>query len=309
MNALQVHITAGPQAGARLQLSQSPVSFGRSPDNTLVIDLPVVSRQHGELVFEDGQWVLVNRSANGTRLNRKRITKKPRPIADGASVVIGDEEVFRIYLTEAAAQAVPEATQEDQPQQPSQAPGAGLKGRSRLWLFAAIWFGLMIGLFVVLFAFFGDDGKDNTGPSNRIVLYANAEEVRDILKREPEREGYVASHYESHLANARDAYDSNPRDLYEAYDSYRRAMRVMPEEQDNLIGEDLQRYNDVEEELAELIYEQYDRAYRAERAKQFQRAVDILDDLRDDFPAPPRESEIARAILDLREKAQRSIPQ
>jgi len=308
LNALQVHITQGPQAGTRLQVSQSPVTFGRSPDNTLVLDLPLVSRNHGELHFVDGQWVLHNLSQNGTRIDRKRVTKKPRELTDGASIIIGDEEIFRVYLTNQAIDdgnptpaAVPEG---DDPQQPTHIPGSGLKGRSRLWLFASIWFGAMICVFALLFTFFG--GKDDTDPepTNAIVFYENPDEILDLLKVMPPRMEHIPSKYDGNIDSARAAYESNPRDNYGCYEHYRIAMLHMPDAQDYLIGEDMNRYTEVARDLSVLIDEYYGRAYVLWKSGQNVEAVRHLDELRRLFAQTPGpNAPVATAIIRLRQRA------
>ncbi len=65
-------ITAGPTAGEIVRINRSPAPFGRDADNALVIDMPTVSRVHGELRLEDDRWVIANLSANGTVLEPPR---------------------------------------------------------------------------------------------------------------------------------------------------------------------------------------------------------------------------------------------
>jgi len=94
--ALQVEFLTGPNAGRKLMLRDACVTFGRSAERTLPIDLPFVSRQHGEFTFDRGQWLLVNHSNNGTLLNGQPVTHKPRPIKGPSTVTIGEDDVFRV---------------------------------------------------------------------------------------------------------------------------------------------------------------------------------------------------------------------
>ena len=98
MSQLEVAITAGPTRGQRVRVLQSPAAFGRDPGNPLVIDLPTVSRVHGELHRDGDDWTLHNLSPNGTRVNGKRVTTKPRTLHHGDSIVVGDEEVMTVTL-------------------------------------------------------------------------------------------------------------------------------------------------------------------------------------------------------------------
>src|SRR5579859_4884971 len=53
-----------------------PVSFGRSPENTIVLNSNEVSRRHAILKAQDGGMLLEDlRSTNGTYVNQDRITQ------------------------------------------------------------------------------------------------------------------------------------------------------------------------------------------------------------------------------------------
>jgi len=312
---LQVHITSGPQAGTRLQLTQTPVSFGRSPENTLVLDVNTVSRNHGELRFEeDGQWWLVNLSQNGTRVGRKRVTKKPRALADGDAISIGDEEVFRAYYagdSAAAGDPAPDTdTQGDaatQAQPASAAPGTGAGSRSKLWLFLGIWFALCIGLFI-LFATTCDKTDPGEGtPTQRVQRFETVEEVHKVLRRDVERvtpDDYV---YTENVKQARDAYrTSEPRYYYDAYYHYREATRHLPAGQD-LPAEDRQRYEAILDDLAELIHERFEHALGLHSTRDHEQALREIDDLRQYYRSSPGDNELVDSILALRERVTQAL--
>ncbi|MEM9416093.1 MAG: FHA domain-containing protein [Planctomycetota bacterium] len=310
MIALHIHITAGPQAGTRLQLTQSPASFGRAPENTLVLDLSTVSRNHGEIRFEDGQWWLINLSQNGTKVGRKRVTKKPRALADGASIVIGDEEVFRIqYAGEAPAPAAASAAPQtqgphdaqDTPQPEQPAPGTGARGRSKLWLLLIIWFGLVLGVFAVLFAVV-DNGSDDDAPStrNQIVQFESAADVRQILKQPVERGTVNDYRHDENINNARKHFNRQPRTryLYDAYRYYRLAIRHLPSNQD-LGPEDQQRYDQVLDELSELVFSRYEEARILHLQGASEDALAEIDLLIEYFPGRNREDAAEQKMYDM----------
>ena len=295
MSTLQVHITAGAQAGARLQLNQSPITFGRSPECTLILDVPVVSRQHGELMIdEEGQWVLVNHSANGTRVGRKKATKKPVPLTDGASITIGDTEVFRVHLTQetADAAAAQQDYEEDNADQPAQhAPGAGAKGKSKLWIGIGVWVAVCIGLMIFLATLSGNDNKpSNTGggiyyPGQEIDDMDGEEAgltaIRRMLAEDPEYQDPNASRYSDHLDKAGRAADQGMDELYTAYRHYQQAIsysqdRDRPFENQN----DVLRYDRVIDELTQIIYIRYLEAWRLHDKGDYKRAASILEELR-----------------------------
>ena len=70
-----------PQPGA-------PFTIGRKPDNSLVLDNPMVSRYHAVMDFENGKWSLRNLSQNSvTQVNGNDVEK--RVLEDGDIVLVG----------------------------------------------------------------------------------------------------------------------------------------------------------------------------------------------------------------------------
>ncbi|RMD73344.1 MAG: FHA domain-containing protein, partial [Chloroflexi bacterium] len=89
----RVIAVSGPRAGHLFQLSDTPITIGRSPDNSIVIASQLASRRHAEIRREGGVYVLVDLgSSNGTLLNGKPVQRQI--LRTGDTFVIGDE-VFR----------------------------------------------------------------------------------------------------------------------------------------------------------------------------------------------------------------------
>ncbi|MEM6260240.1 MAG: FHA domain-containing protein [Planctomycetota bacterium] len=298
MNPLQIHITAGAQAGARLQLNQSPVTFGRSAECTLILDLPVASRLHGEIQYDEeaAQWVLVNHSSNGTRVGRKKATKKPVALTDGVSITIGDTEVFRIHLTPAAQEPQGPAFG-DQPEQPgTPAPGVGKKDRSKLWIGLGVWFALCLGA-MVFFATLGEDNNDNGSNNAAAGFYypgrefddMDAEEagilsIKRLLSEPPTYQDPNASRYSSHLDRANQSANQGESGLYDAYWNYKRAIaysdnRDQPFENQN----DVLRYDRILDQLAQVIYVRYIYAFQAYHERRYDEARSTLEKLRMEY--------------------------
>jgi pSer/pThr/pTyr-binding forkhead associated (FHA) protein len=84
---LVVHVPDGrPQV---IELSGSPVLFGRSPSCTVRLEDPYVSDDHARIYQSDGGWMVADlKSTNGTFLNRVKVTS-PAPIAAGDQLGIG----------------------------------------------------------------------------------------------------------------------------------------------------------------------------------------------------------------------------
>jgi pSer/pThr/pTyr-binding forkhead associated (FHA) protein len=84
---LVVHVPdARPQV---IELSGSPVLFGRSPSCTVRLEDPYVSDDHARIYQSDGSWMVADlKSTNGTFLNRVKVTS-PSQIAAGDQLGIG----------------------------------------------------------------------------------------------------------------------------------------------------------------------------------------------------------------------------
>lgn len=321
MSKLQIHILAGQQAGARLQLNQSPVIFGRSAECTLILDLPVVSRLHGELQLdEDGQWLLINHSSNGTRVGRKKATKKPIPLTDGAEIIIGDQEVFRVHLS---AEPVDQAAEvggvgEQAAGQETHARGAVIKGRSKLWIGLGVWFALCIGAMVFFATLRGGD-KGNTASATDAFYYPGREiedmvgdeagirAIRQLLAELLPFEAPNASRYSTYVDRADQATEQGLSGLYDAYKQYQLAMSYSDNRQQPLKEpQHVQRYDRILNELSVIIYERYIYAYRVYHDNDYQQARDVLDRLRMEYyNNDDAEDPLANHIKKLRNAAHR----
>ena len=69
-----VHIQ-GPLKGEIQELSKESIAIGRHPSNDVLFpkDLTIVSRNHAEIIREGNRFKLVDKSANGTFVNGKRV--------------------------------------------------------------------------------------------------------------------------------------------------------------------------------------------------------------------------------------------
>ena len=68
-------VTAGAHEGTMIELGATPITIGRSAENTLVLDDDYVSSRHARLYPHEGSWVVEDLgSTNGTYLDRTRLT-------------------------------------------------------------------------------------------------------------------------------------------------------------------------------------------------------------------------------------------
>jgi hypothetical protein len=82
-------ITAGARQGTSIELGASPISIGRLPENTVVLEDDYVSGRHARLYPHEGAWVVEDLgSTNGTYLDRTRLTV-PMVLPVGTPVRIG----------------------------------------------------------------------------------------------------------------------------------------------------------------------------------------------------------------------------
>ncbi|MGA5502829.1 FHA domain-containing protein [Streptomyces umbrinus] len=101
----------GPFAGQSAVLGSAPLRFGRKSDNDVVIVSVSASRLHTEIVTEDGEFVLYDRSKNGTFVNDRAVTR--HVLVPGDSIRIGDETF--LFETQEALETVMDLSQLDLP--------------------------------------------------------------------------------------------------------------------------------------------------------------------------------------------------
>jgi pSer/pThr/pTyr-binding forkhead associated (FHA) protein len=71
----KIVVVEGPLAGTEIPLVTDPITVGRAPDSTIVIDDDYASSRHARIYPADGAWIVEDLgSTNGTWLDRTRIT-------------------------------------------------------------------------------------------------------------------------------------------------------------------------------------------------------------------------------------------
>jgi hypothetical protein len=87
--ARTLQVTAGTREGTTIELGASPITIGRLPENTVVLEDDYVSGRHARLYPHEGAWVVEDLgSTNGTYLDRTRLTA-PMVLPVGTPVRIG----------------------------------------------------------------------------------------------------------------------------------------------------------------------------------------------------------------------------
>lgn len=82
-------VTSGHLSGTVIPLGTTPITIGRAPDSTLVVDDEYASARHARLFPHDGQWVAEDLgSTNGTWIGNTRLTA-PTVLQIGQSLRVG----------------------------------------------------------------------------------------------------------------------------------------------------------------------------------------------------------------------------
>lgn len=107
-------VTNGPQEGQTIPLLLKEISIGRAVSNAtweILIQDPSVSRPHARISQRGEQWYIVDLgSSNGTRLNKKPVSKEPVLLSDGDTMELGNAILlFRVGWVMPSEQAAKEA--------------------------------------------------------------------------------------------------------------------------------------------------------------------------------------------------------
>lgn len=298
MNPLQVQLFTGMAAGRRARFEQSPITFGRSPDNVLVIEDTAVSRLHGEIRFEAGQWQLYNHSGNGTKLNRKTVKDKPRPITDGDEVSVGKQLLFSIHVEAVEANAgdadkplVPAAG--PVPVNLSGRPGAQADGqnaevsskkRSKLFIAIGVYSALLLGLII----FLGTLGKKPVANGKEIPELSPAE-IASIIRAPKQAQPVDEGEYKRSMDDANRLFDR--RDIavgnrFRCYSAYQTAISFAGLGRDTFEEKDIdsqRRYFTVQDELVENVTTSYQLACAKLNRGDYEGAIYGLEDVQARF--------------------------
>lgn len=277
MNPIQLAIQTGSTAGTRLSFDQPRVRFGRGPDNDLVIDNPAVSREHGELVFDNGTWSLVNLSSNGTKVGSSTIHKQTK-LTGGEQVSVGGQPIFSVSIQAPAAETSSDDFFSDDEDKETDQKATSGKGRAKLWIGVAAYMVVMLVAGVLIYNVF-DSPKNNGSQVTSTPL--TKPQVEAAVKRDVEKANAPNTEtVQDALGRARTAYqarENNPVKLFEAYEQYRRAIAYSSS--DPLTPDDRLAYIQVMDELTETVWTKYDSAVTDLDANLYQSATTKFQNL------------------------------
>jgi len=276
MDSIQVQLMSGAGAGRRTTYADSPITFGRDVNNTVVVEDEFASRQHGEIRFENDQWVLANLSDNGTRLNRKLIKDKPAVIKSGDTISIGKTPVFNLTVLggmEAATSEVPEEIDDEQTQAAK---------KRKLWISIGVYLAVIIALGLFLKFNMGDKKKDVAKIPPMLTDDDIAEEIRGGLVLD---ESQIKAKQRAIAADKLYPHrHENLKTLYRAHHLYQEALAhskksVFDEPQTQL------NFQAVRDELIRAVKKKYKSAYTKlgqndyrSAAREFREIIEFYED-------------------------------
>ena len=315
MSLLEITINAGSAAGQRIRVNRSPARFGRDPENELVIDLPTVSRVHGELRYDNGTWLLVNRSPNGTTLNRRGVGRKPKAVADGDQIVVGDEAVMTVSLRADEGFAAPAASGAAGADEAASAgEGGGTSARTKLWLGIA---GFWAVIFTLAFIFIDTGEPEETGGIAEIPMLTD-EQIEQAVRGPLPTQEQIPRYAVQYFNQAESAYQMRGADsvnLFRAYHAYKTALSYafgddFTDPRDDWGGkppEELalaqKRMFELEQELIETLQRLYKDAYGKLQDRRFREAFDAFGRVMEHYAVP--QNEVYRNAVRQRDVARR----
>lgn len=89
--ALELELISEPSPGTRIPLfSKERITIGRGSENDIIIRDSSISRQHGELVWQNGIHIFRDlNSSNGSYVNNQAVSE-PTPLALGSILLLGE---------------------------------------------------------------------------------------------------------------------------------------------------------------------------------------------------------------------------
>ncbi len=280
MPSIEIKLMQGPNSGRAAIFTNSPITFGRNPDNTIVIAMDHLSRHHGEIIFSDGKWSLINLSPNGTTINKRNITKKPRQLKNNDIIGVGNQTIFSVNLSPTQQTTTANAQQQHDniintpsDNSPHFTPEQAAKTkRKRIWIGIGIYlFVFMIILIVLSQLSHNNDNKN--GPLVQLTQQQIAREVSaPLIRTQNDRKAKEQLDKAQEQFNVRRA---NPRALFEAHYAFRESLAYSKTNRfsDGLIQYDFKK---CESELIDKLSNMYLDACAKLRAGQYKKADEIL---------------------------------
>lgn len=268
MSQINIQILSGPSSGRVASFDDPPITFGRSPESTIVIDAVHASREHGELVRFDGAWHVVNHSANGTTVNGRKIGDEPHALRDGDVIGVGKQKLVRVGVAPIAP-----AEQADQPETPAAEAASTEPKRpiNKLWIGIGVYLTVMMLVFIVLsMSTDGDKDKNRAVEIPMLTDQAIADEIGRPLSLPFDEDEALNS-----LNKAKRFYqkrDAEADALYRAHHHFKKALAQQEDSDKFANGLDDRDFRACQKLLIERVTALYRDGYALRTSKQWDSA-------------------------------------
>jgi len=256
----ELEFIEGPQAGQSVRLSRPCTTIGRSKASDVVLEDAFASRTHAKILADEGGFVLVNLSRNGTRVNKKRV--KERRLRDGDVISMGAATKIRYVVRASPSAVISHVSSEDEPlaggllgeDEPAQVPTV-IHTRRSLLRRPKVLIGLGLYLAGIAALAVWLSFRSGGGVPSRPQTLTRSQ-IAELLDQRLDRP-FDVQRARQELARARDlavVAVSDATKLYPALAAYQRARAYSQRE---LAPEDRRQYEQLRQLLADKIYEYY----------------------------------------------------
>lgn len=312
MAEMVIEYLHGPTAGRRVTLNQNSISFGRDAQHPIVVHETYASRNHGQIDYTDGQWILTNHSPNGTVVNRKKVTNKPIVLNSGDEVSIHHQPMFRVHFQlspvqvgdkdQPAAESV-DATRATNVQEQAESDARAASQRRIIIIMSVMAFWVII--FMAAFLFMPDTSEQNGNQQQKMLT---GTQIEQIITAPPDPIPAPSEiRYQEHLAKAQAAYQDigvKSSAMYQAYHNYKLALYYSGKNYfDDAITQ--RNFTALEDRLVERVDDMYFEAFNVMRSERWNQADRMFRQLLVIYPDP--ESAIYRRIISHLNHIQRNV--
>ncbi|QQE12094.1 FHA domain-containing protein [Planctomycetota bacterium] len=291
---VKIHILIGPQAGRIFTLQQSPITFGRSIENTICMDLETLSRKHGEFVFADDGWQYINHSNNGTKLNKKRITTQPQPLDEHSSIAVGREKLFEFQVLSHIAvedmSSIEDFANDDQHEQK--------KSNSKRFKMYSIIGGIYAAALLLLVIILSSLSTDDTLNQREQITKISATQIRLEITDEYQKQIPDRRQVHALLGEAKEYIALRDSDVNAPFEAMRVLHKAKAYTKDRSFEDPM--YNrllhDLQDEMINRLVEDMDRASTLLISRKYHDAIDMYEKIERYYPAN-NESKIFKALI------------
>ncbi len=279
MASLEVLILSGPRQDQRFDLEGPSIYFGRHEDNALTVTGRYVSRQHGEMLFANDNWSIINQSDNGTEVNGKRIGKKPLRLKNQDIISVGGESLFQITIPltqpltseHSIGQSIAEESASENPS----------ARRKKIWIGISVYMALVLIFFIYLGTITRTSKQAIESP-----LELTTTQIATAIAKPPTVAVLDARTGEMSLRQANELFLRQEISIDGPYRAYRAYQMALAHSGRTYFkqGLDQRRFDTLQETLTQTVHHRYTEAYERLRSREYRAAERQFRRLNDYYP-------------------------